>query len=204
MTQLNFPNGSLFFDPRANQRIPFAQLGFTSTTSPTAYISVYSDAALSMLWTQPIQADANGNFPPNIYLDPYTTSPTVYVTLYQPISAGGAQIWQSKWGVPLTMTPDSLCLQWMSTAVIGEVTIPASATSELIVYPLAGAVGLRLVGGGQVGGVASPAIKIANGTTGAQTATFTATNKPGNFTSGPVKWLPVLVGSTTYYAPCFL
>jgi hypothetical protein len=40
-------------------------------------------------------------------------------------------------------------------------------------------------------------------TTGAQTATFSATNKPGTGTAGPAKWLPVKLGATTYYIPMF-
>lgn len=41
-------------------------------------------------------------------------------------------------------------------------------------------------------------------TTGAQTATFTATNKPGTGTTGPDKWLPVNLDGTLHYIPCFL
>lgn len=41
-------------------------------------------------------------------------------------------------------------------------------------------------------------------TTGAQTATFTATNKPGSGTAGPIAWLPVLTaGGTQGYIPIF-
>jgi hypothetical protein len=40
-------------------------------------------------------------------------------------------------------------------------------------------------------------------TTGAQTATFIATNKPGAATAGPALWLPVKKGGTTYYIPMF-
>lgn len=38
-------------------------------------------------------------------------------------------------------------------------------------------------------------------TTGAQTATFTATNKPGTGTTSPSLWLRVRVSGTTYYIP---
>lgn len=37
--------------------------------------------------------------------------------------------------------------------------------------------------------------------TGAQTATFTATNKPGSGTTAPTLWETVVVGATTYYRP---
>ena len=40
-------------------------------------------------------------------------------------------------------------------------------------------------------------------TTGAQTATFTATNKPGTATTAPTKWLPINLDGTKYYIPCW-
>jgi hypothetical protein len=39
--------------------------------------------------------------------------------------------------------------------------------------------------------------------TGAQTATFTATNKPGAATGAPTLWLRVVVAGTTYWVPMF-
>lgn len=39
--------------------------------------------------------------------------------------------------------------------------------------------------------------------TGAQTATFVATNKPGSATGAPTLWLPVIISSTTYWVPLF-
>ena len=42
------------------------------------------------------------------------------------------------------------------------------------------------------------------GTTGAHTATFTATNKPGTATTAPSTWLPVTVAGATHYIPCWL
>lgn len=39
--------------------------------------------------------------------------------------------------------------------------------------------------------------------TGAQTATFVATNKPGSGTAGPTGWLAYTAGATTYYIPLF-
>lgn len=46
-------------------------------------------------------------------------------------------------------------------------------------------------------------IVVTQATTGAQTATFSATNKPGSGTAGPTAWLPVKQGATTYYIPMF-
>lgn len=40
-------------------------------------------------------------------------------------------------------------------------------------------------------------------TTGAQTATFAATNKPGTATGAPTKWLPVKLATVQYYIPMF-
>jgi hypothetical protein len=43
----------------------------------------------------------------------------------------------------------------------------------------------------------------AGATTGAQTATFSATNKPGAGTGAPTLWLPVVISGTTYWVPLF-
>lgn len=40
-------------------------------------------------------------------------------------------------------------------------------------------------------------------TTGAQTASFVATNKPGAANGAPAFWIPIVVGGTTYYIPAF-
>lgn len=40
-------------------------------------------------------------------------------------------------------------------------------------------------------------------TTGAQTASFAATNKPGAVNGSPQKWLPINADGTTYYVPLF-
>jgi hypothetical protein len=39
--------------------------------------------------------------------------------------------------------------------------------------------------------------------TGAQTATFSATNKPGSGTTAPGTWLPINLDGTIYYIPCW-
>lgn len=47
-------------------------------------------------------------------------------------------------------------------------------------------------------------LKFGGSTTGAQTATFIATNKPGAGTAGPIAWIPVLTsGGTQGYVPVF-
>jgi len=56
-----------------------------------------------------------------------------------------------------------------------------------------------LTGSGTAG-----SLQFVNGTaTGAQTATFTATNKPGAGTGAPTLWLRVVVTGTTYWVPLF-
>lgn len=40
-------------------------------------------------------------------------------------------------------------------------------------------------------------------TTGAQTASFAATNKPGAANGAPALWVPYVVNGTTYYLPLF-
>ena len=53
-------------------------------------------------------------------------------------------------------------------------------------------------------GVGETALRVnTSATTGAQTATFTATNKPGTGTTAPSKWLPINLDGTKYYIPCW-
>jgi hypothetical protein len=40
-------------------------------------------------------------------------------------------------------------------------------------------------------------------TTGSQTATFAASNKPGSAGTAPVKWLPIKLDGAVYYIPCW-
>lgn len=56
-----------------------------------------------------------------------------------------------------------------------------------------------------VGTAAGTAVIRANtqATTGTQTASFSATNKPGAASGSPQKWLPVNADGTTYYVPLF-
>lgn len=188
---LQFPRGSLFYDPRSNQRVPLAQLTFTQP--------VYQDGALSTPWTQPIVADANGNFPPNIYLSPFVNSGQIGVTLSQPASLGGATIWTvSTYNIPFPLTADSATIQ-------GAITLPAPATAvpTLTLQNLPGSVALRLVGSSSAGSLIAPVWFVLNNGSGAQTATFTATNKPGVQASAVTKWLPITINGAVGYIPCF-
>lgn len=71
---------------------------------------------------------------------------------------------------------------------------------EYAVVPAGGAAGSVLV---KVDGRDYNSTWTAAPTTGAQTATFTATNKPGVASGSPQLWIPVVVGGTTYYLPLF-
>ncbi len=46
-------------------------------------------------------------------------------------------------------------------------------------------------------------VRIGIAQTGAQTATFTATNKPGSNTAAPTNWLTIDIGGTPYHIPLF-
>ena len=84
----------------------------------------------------------------------------------------------------------------------GELTlaapVPGGTGITLTVNARSGGTALELVGAG----AGSPAL-IANSTVlvGIQTATFTATNKPGSGTTAPSKWLPITADGATYYLP---
>ena len=84
----------------------------------------------------------------------------------------------------------------------GEMTMNAPVAGgtgiTLLVNARSGGTALELVGSG----AGSPAL-IANSTVvaGSQTATFTATNKPGSATTAPTKWLPITCDGATYYIP---
>lgn len=84
----------------------------------------------------------------------------------------------------------------------GNVSITAPASGDtLTVTNVAGANALVVTGN-----AAGTAVLRLNtqATTGAQTATFTATNKPGVATTSPDKWIPINLDGTTHYVPAFL
>lgn len=84
----------------------------------------------------------------------------------------------------------------------GELTIaapvPGGTGISLIINARAGGTALELVGAG-----AGSAAIIANTTVvaGSQTATFTATNKPGLAAQAVFTWLPITCDGATYYIP---
>jgi hypothetical protein len=99
-----------------------------------------------------------------------------------------------------TLGPSStLGLAW---AVSGNVSIPAPSSGDnLLLTNVAGGNALTIAGNS-----AGTAVLRLNtqATTGAQTATFLASNKPGTGTTGPDKWIPFNLDGTTHYVPAFL
>jgi hypothetical protein len=202
------PTGQLFYDPIARPLssvgvvMPGAYYNFyvSGTTNPA---TVYQDAALSLPYpTAPlngsaaiysvVQADGTGAFLP-IFLLP--------ATIYR------IQLYTSAWQlledvdpyVPAMPTTGNGQLQLDAQ---GELTINAPVSggsgTSLTINSRASGIALELVGAG----AGSPAF-IANNTVvvGIQTATFSASNKPGSATTAPTKWLPISCDGAGYYIP---
>jgi hypothetical protein len=200
--------GQLFYDPIAR---PLSSLG---TSLPGAYYNfyvsgttnpaqVYQDAGLTLpfpaaslngsspLYTV-IQADGTGAFQP-IFLNPET--------IYR------VQLYNSTWSLIEDVDP---YVPPMPVTGNGQLVLDAQGEMT-IAAPVAGGSGITLTVNARASGTAlelvgsgagSPAI-IANTTVvaGTQTATFTATNKPGSGTTAPTKWLPLTCDGATYYIP---
>lgn len=200
--------GQLFYDPISR---PLSSLGVSmpgayynfyvsGTTNPA---QVYQDAALSLpfpaaalngsspLYTV-IQADGTGAMPP-IFLNPEV--------IYR------VQLYNSTWSLVEDVDPyvPAMPVTGNGQLIIdtqGEMTMAAPVAGgsgiTLTVNARASGTALELVGSG----AGSPAL-IANTTVvaGSQTATFTATNKPGSGTTAPTKWLPITCDGATYYIP---
>jgi hypothetical protein len=139
-----------------------------------------------------IQADGTGAMPP-IFLNPET--------IYR------VQLYSSTWQLIEDVDPYVPAMPVTGNGQLvldayGEMTIsapvPGGSGITLTVNARASGTALELVGSG----AGSPAI-IANTTVvvGTQTATFTATNKPGSGTTAPSKWLPITCDGATYYIP---
>ena len=93
----------------------------------------------------------------------------------------------------------SLGISWTSA---GRVILPAPSSGDLLTLTnVAGANALTIAGNS-----AGTAVLRLNtqATTGAQTATFAASNKPGSGTTSPDKWIPINLDGTLHYVPAFL
>jgi hypothetical protein len=169
-------------------------------TGTTTAANVYQDGALTTPFpiTGFVTADSYGRFPP-IYLD---TSVIYKVQLYDSTNT-------LRWTVDpytallATVGTSALSTHGVNIAATGEVTIPAPATggSGVSLTLNAGTLGVTpLKITGTLPG--NSALIVNNSaTTGSQTATFSATNKPGTQTSAPAGWLPITCDGVQYYTP---
>ncbi len=200
--------GQLFYDPIPR---PLSSLGvampgayynfYVSGTTNAA--TVYQDAGLTLPYpaaalngSQPlysvIQADGTGAFTP-IFLNPQT--------IYR------VQLYNSTWSLiedvdpyvpPMPVTGNGQLVLDAQGELTVSAPVPGGSGVTLTVNARSGGTALTLVGAS-----AGSAALIANSTVlaGTQTATFTATNKPGSGTTAPTKWLPITCDSATYYIP---
>jgi hypothetical protein len=200
------PTGALLHVPRVDLGPSFAGAVYTffltGTSTPTP---VYTDGALTAPFTptsNTVTADAFGRFPA-IYLD---NSIAYKVTLTATVIPGGFRT-TDPYNVALATTGSS------SVEGIGLSGNPNTYGEYTLLTPSAGGSGVTLtlnatsanlgaalaMIGSQPG---TPLLIVNNSvTTGAQTATFAATNKPGTATSAPVGWLPIECDGVLYYIP---
>ena len=202
--------GQLFYDPypkplsSIGAALPGAYYNFylSGTTTPApvyqngALTTPYASIALPFIVGNQIynavQADGNGLFQP-IYLNPLL----VYrVQLY---SSTGTLIEDVDPYIPQmpSVGNGQIILNAQGEMTIGP-ALPGGNGVSLTVVARSGVQALQLTGTA----AGTPAI-IANSTVlvGSQTATFTATNKPGSGTTAPSKWLPIQCDGGTYYLP---
>ena len=182
--------------------MPGAYYNFYVSGSTTPAL-VYQDSGLTLpypaaslngsspLFTV-IQADGTGAFTP-IFLNPEV--------IYR------VQLYNSTWSLvedvdpyvpPMPVTGNGQLVLDAQGELTVNAPVPGGSGITMTVNALSGGTALKLVGSG----AGAPAI-IANTTAlvGAQTATFTATNKPGSGTTAPSKWLPVTCDGSTFYIP---
>jgi hypothetical protein len=200
--------GQLFYDPiarplsAAGLSMPGAIYNFYQSGS-TVPAPVYQDAALTLPFPVSslngsaaifylVSADGTGAMPP-VFLNP--------TMIYR------VQLYTSTFNLVEDVDPYVSSMPVTGNGQIqfnaqGEATInapiPGGSGITLTVTSRAGGTALELVGSG-----AGAAALIANQTVvvGTQTATFTATNKPGSGTTAPTKWLPITCDGATYYLP---
>jgi hypothetical protein len=167
------------------------------TSTPT---NVYQNGTLTTPFspTGKVTSDAFGRFPA-IYLDPSV------MYRVQFFNSASVQQWQVDPYVSQlsTVGTSSLSAFGINIAPTGEFTMPApntggSGITLTLNASVLGTTPLRL--NGTVPGN-SALIVNSSATTGAQTATFAAANKPGTATSAPAGWLPITCDFVQYYIP---
>ena len=204
--------GQLFYDPvarplsAAGLTMPGAYYNFYVSGTTTA-ATVYQDPALSLPWSAAslngsaalysvVQADGTGTMPP-IFLAP--------TTIYR------VQLYSSTWQLIEDVDPYVPAMPTTGNGPIqldaqGEVTVnaptPGGTGITLTLTARSGGTPLELVG---AGGGTSALIINTSVVAGSQTATFTATNKPGSaVTLTPQKWLPITCDGSQYYLPLWI
>lgn len=181
----------------------FAQAAYNFFVSGSSFATpanVYQDAGLTTPFpnTGIVNADSFGRFPP-IYLD----GSIIYaVQLFG--TAGNTVYSIDPYTSPLSTRGLSTNVSYgPQIAATGEIILaaPAAGGSQITLKLAASVPGQSplLVNSTLPG---QSAIIINNSvTTGAQTATFAATNKPGTATSSPAGWLPITCDGVQYYTP---
>jgi hypothetical protein len=168
----------------------------TGTSTPA---NVYQDGNISNPFpnTGVVSSDQFGRFPP-IYLDPAV----IYKVVFN--GPNGYTWTRDPYTPPLSTRGTSQNTTYgMQVAATGEVTVtaPNSGGTGLSMKVSAGALGtaaLKITG--TAPGTAALIVN-SSATTGAQTATFAASNKPGTATSPPAGWLPITCDGVQYYTP---
>ncbi len=194
-------NGTPFREPQVCLTPTFANAYYLfSLSGGNTAANVYQNGTLTTPFpvTGQVSADMYGRFPP-IYLDPSV----IYRVRF--FNSMGVQQWQSDpyYSQLSTVGTSALSAYGPKIASTGEVTIPAPNTggSGVSLTLNAGVLGnAALELNGTLAG--NSALIVNNSvTTGAQTATFAATNKPGTSSSAPAGWLPITCDGVQYYAP---
>jgi hypothetical protein len=187
-------------EPRVNLGPVYAnaywQFTLTGTNTPA---TVYQDGNLTTPFSSnQVPADATGRFPA-IYLDPNTIYRAQLFSSAGVLIRGPYDNYQSAFS---TSGSSQAATYGVRINAQGEISLVAPGgghgnTLTAIAAPPGGA-SLRLNGPSP----GSLALEIDNSaTTGAQVATFAATNKPGIATSAPVAWLPIRCDGQIYYTP---
>jgi hypothetical protein len=203
-------NGQLFYDPYprplsatgAVQPGAYYNYYYSGTTEPAP---VYQNATLTTPYPglllpfletnvvySAVQADGTGTFQP-IFLSPTTIYRVqLYTTTGQLLEDNDPYV------PPMPSVGNGQILVNASGEVIIGPQAPGGTGVTLTIAPRSGAFALQLQGVT----AGNPTLQ-ANNTVfvGTQTATFTATNKPGTGTTAPSKWLPVQCDGGTYYIP---
>jgi hypothetical protein len=170
----------------------------TGTLTPA---NVYQNGILTTPFPSPVGRVTSNSFGrfPAIYLDP---SVTYRVQFYDNTNT-------LRWQVDpyisqlSTVGTSSLSAFGFQIAPTGEITLDAPNTggTGVTLTLKSGSLGsaaLRIIG--TLPGN-SALIVNSSATTGAQTATFVATNKPGTQASSPAGWLPITCDGVQYYTP---